>query len=557
MAWSLLNTPPMMKRAFLLMMVCLGVSSLRAERVALVMGNNRYDNLAEAQQLQSPVADAVDVAAGLKKLGYKVVSDGALTNATRERMITAIEEFTGLAKNAEAAIFYFSGHGVQMGEEQFLIPSDTPPLTAPSILTNRAVKLRESVMVALEEQQARTKIMILDCCRDNPFSAQLDRALAQVGKSMRTKSLGEITGYGPGFYLAFATSPGTTASDGNGRRNSPFTAAMLESLQTSVTSDDIDFFFRDVKSRLGQEQVSWTNHSMADRFCLAISAGGSPAVADAGAMGELERLKREVEALKRQQSQVNDSPPATMTSPSPQDTPPGALPPDLPEKGFFERPELFAQGPYADFNTYSQTQILKRAQETLKKEGFYTGITDGIRGPGTQSALHAWQQARGLRVSGRLDSTTVQKLGLTGIQQMTPPPAPTKPASNIASTIQKEEENRAGAASAGSGLGRPSTTTSQPTATSAVPVAEAVPGKPGYYYSPTSRKIIDARDLRPGSKAKDPQTGEIFRLPGSAAAPVVKAPPSPAASSPPLVEVPRQEMTDEEFFRKAEMLRKR
>ncbi len=243
-------------------------STLGAERVALVIGNNQYRELSERMQLKSPVADATDVAAALKSLGYTLVTGGAVTDASRESMTTATESFAAQAKNAEAAVFYYSGHGVQVGDDNYLLPTDTPKLTGISTLKNRAVLLRDSVMVALEEAGVKTKVIILDCCRDNPFHAQLETALAQVGKSIKTKSIGEITGYGSGFYLAFATSPGTSADDGNGQRNSPFTAAMLKTLPGS-SGKDIDFLFREVKASLGEGQVSWTNHSLQGSFVLA------------------------------------------------------------------------------------------------------------------------------------------------------------------------------------------------------------------------------------------------------------------------------------------------
>ncbi len=239
-----------------------------AGRVALVIGNNHYANLPDSRQLISPVADATDVAEALKSLGYDIVGDAALTNANKDAMITATEQFAVMAKDADAAVFYYSGHGVQVGEDNYLLPGDVPRLTGMSVLRNRSVLLRDSVLVALEEASAKTKVVILDCCRDNPFAAQLESALAQVSKSVKTKSVGEISGYGPGFYLAFATSPGFTANDGNGERNSPFTAAFLKTLPKSA-GDDIDFFFRDVKALLGTEQVSWTNHSLTQRFALA------------------------------------------------------------------------------------------------------------------------------------------------------------------------------------------------------------------------------------------------------------------------------------------------
>lgn len=247
-----------------------------APRVALVIGNNAYRDLSPSMQLTSPVNDAQDVAAALQRLGYTVVGGAAITDATREQLTAATEQFATVARGAEAAVFYFSGHGIQVGEDNYLLPSDTPKLTGLSMLKNRAVLLRDSVMVALEEAGAASKVIILDCCRDNPFSAQLETALSQVGKSVKTKSVGEISGYGPGFYLAFATSPGSTAADGNGARNSPFTAAMLKALPGGA-GKDIDFFFRDVKALLPDDQVSWTNHSIKGSFAL-VPGAAAPSV---------------------------------------------------------------------------------------------------------------------------------------------------------------------------------------------------------------------------------------------------------------------------------------
>ena len=243
-----------------------------AERVALVIGNNRYDSL--NKPLTSPVHDASDVAAELRALGYTLITGEALTDAGKDAIITATEQFASAARNAEAAVFYYSGHGVQLGEDNYLLPSDTPRLTGVSVLKNRAVLLRDSVMVALEEAQAQTKVIILDCCRDNPFATQLEAALAQIGKSVRTKSVGEITGYGPGFFLAFATSPGAQAEDGNGQRNSPFTRHMLSRLKTTSLRKDIRLFFGGVKDAVIAEQGSaaspWTNDSLGEtEFVLA------------------------------------------------------------------------------------------------------------------------------------------------------------------------------------------------------------------------------------------------------------------------------------------------
>lgn len=242
--------------------------SLAAERVALVVGINAYRELPTSMQLTSPRYDALDVAAALQAIGYTLVTGSALVDADRSTLTAATEQFAKAARDSEAAVFYFSGHGLQIGDDNYILPSDTPHLTGLSVLKNRAVQIRDSVMVALEEVNAQNKILILDCCRSNPFSAQLEAAMNQIGKNIKTTGLGEITGYGPGFYLAFATSPGQTAADGNGARNSPFTAALLKAMPGSAAKD-IDFFFRDVKALLPSDQISWTNHSIKSEFSLA------------------------------------------------------------------------------------------------------------------------------------------------------------------------------------------------------------------------------------------------------------------------------------------------
>jgi formylglycine-generating enzyme required for sulfatase activity len=238
------------------------------QRVALVVGCGKYASL-PGGQLVSPAADSADVAASLQRLGYAVVGGKELKDPSRDELTGAVERFAEAARGAEAAVFYFSGHGVQVGEDNYLLAVDTPRITGLAQLKNRALHLRDSVMVALEESGVATKVIVLDCCRDNPFSAQLESALAQVGKSIKTKSVGEITGYGPGFYLAFATSPGQTALDGNGGRNSPFTTAFLKSLEKGADKD-IDLLFRDVKKLMPRDQVSWTNSSLEKEFSLSL-----------------------------------------------------------------------------------------------------------------------------------------------------------------------------------------------------------------------------------------------------------------------------------------------
>ena len=257
-----------MRRIFLLLCAVVWGVAYGGERVALVVGCGTYSNM-PGRQLVSPSADSEDVAGALKKMGYRLIEGGAMKELSRDRLTGAVEQLTKAARGAEAAVFYFSGHGVQIGEENYLLPVDMPKITGMAQMKGRAVSLRDSVMVGLEESGVATKVVVLDCCRDNPFSAQLEAAMSSVGKGVRTKGVGEMSGYGAGFYLAFATSPGKEALDGNGKRNSPFTSAFLRSLE-SGGGKDIDLFFRDVKRLMPRDQVSWTNSSLEREFSLSL-----------------------------------------------------------------------------------------------------------------------------------------------------------------------------------------------------------------------------------------------------------------------------------------------
>lgn len=359
-----------------------------AQRAAFVIGVKDYPALPAGMQLSSPKSDALDMAERLQKIGFVVHS---VLDGSRTDILSAKTRFLEDARGAQVAVFYFSGHGFQVGDENYLIPQDMPQMSSFSVLADNAIKFRESVMAGLEEVGAGTKVIILDCCRDNPFEKQIAAALNT--KSLRTKGGGgQITGYGPGFLLAFATSPGTTALDGNGSRNSPFTAALLSHLKDK-SSMNIRELFDEVKSTvkntLGEDQVPWVNDSLNKEHVkvLAMGAAGVPP-----------------EPLS----------PASLT-PSP--TPPEDLataPPALPASGYFGIGELLALSAYSGYNDYSQRQILKKAQMALNL------TADGAAGPRTQQAILAWQQQKRLPLTGRLDQTTLGSLGLTGLPEEKP-----------------------------------------------------------------------------------------------------------------------------------------
>jgi len=105
-----------------------------------------------------------------------------------------------------------------------------------------------------------------------------------------------------------------------------------------------------------------------------------------------------------------------------------ANPADLPASGFFTLAENFAPSAYAAYNSYTQGQILNRAQDKMKSAGYYSGTSDGEAGKGTTDALVAFQRATpSLNITGRLDPATLAVLGLAGLSEMAPPTPTPRP----------------------------------------------------------------------------------------------------------------------------------
>ncbi len=423
-----------------------------ADRIALVIGNNAYTSFPEARQLSSPRADATDVADKLRAIGFTVLEP--VLDGTRDAIVKAKNDFLAQAKDAQIALFYFSGHGFQVGEENFLIPSDMPRITSYTALKDNALMLRDSLMVGLEEARAQTKVIILDCCRDNPFAAQLEKALNGGIKSLRTKSItGEISGYGPGFYLAFATSPGFTAADGNGQRNSPFTGALLTHLQDKAEENIRDLFDEvkeTVREKSGEEQVPWTNDSLSKshvKVLARIEPKPSPSAPPLAATMPSSALPNSESGIKLGSvPAVAELPPTTIpTSGSGNATLPAnaaTTPPAI-----HELDELFDGTRYEDFNRHSRIAVLRKAQEKLKSAGLYRSTVDGLSGPGTCAAICDWQSQKGLPVTGALDTETLQSLALHEEKETTPPLAkqerpavPTNSRSNPVPTFSGQTE---------------------------------------------------------------------------------------------------------------------
>ncbi|MGY8633875.1 caspase family protein [Bradyrhizobium sp. 14AA] len=206
---------------FLLTVLCLGCGSAHAEkRVALVMGNSAYKS---APRLANPVNDASLVGGMLKKAGFDLVEIKLDLNAAEMRR--ALRDFGGRTREADVAVVYYAGHGIELDGANYLIPTDANLETDSDVL-DETLPLDRALFAVEPARQLR--LVILDACRDNPFAKTMKRTMAAraIGRG-----LAKVEPTSPNTMIAFAAKAGSTASDGDSK-NSPFATALVERLPT-------------------------------------------------------------------------------------------------------------------------------------------------------------------------------------------------------------------------------------------------------------------------------------------------------------------------------------
>ena len=205
-------------RNFLIVLFCFLLPFLcysQEKKIALVIGNSNYLNGAP---LSNPENDAIDMAEQLKSCGFQVQ---IFVDLDQIEMKKAIDEFGSNLKEAKVSLFFYAGHGMQAKGRNYLIPIDAKLKTENDVEYNCVEAGR--VLGKMEDAVTRTNIIILDACRDNPFERSWSRKSTGAGLAFMNAPSGT--------FIAYSTAPGKTASDGY-YRNSPFTAGMLEHLNT-------------------------------------------------------------------------------------------------------------------------------------------------------------------------------------------------------------------------------------------------------------------------------------------------------------------------------------
>jgi tetratricopeptide (TPR) repeat protein len=203
-------------------------------RVALVIGNSAYEKV---PALDNPQKDADAVAASLRNIGFETVTLAA--NASRARLIEGLRAFADEADKSDWALVYYAGHGIEVNGINYLIPVDA------ALKTDRDVQFEaiplDQVMSSIDGAR-KLKLVVLDACRDNPFTPQMKKTAAldanasdttaggRVGTRSIGRGLGEVKVQGATL-VVYAAKHGQTALDGEGG-NSPFAVAMVQRIAT-------------------------------------------------------------------------------------------------------------------------------------------------------------------------------------------------------------------------------------------------------------------------------------------------------------------------------------
>jgi uncharacterized caspase-like protein len=284
----------------LIALVCTFTPASAEKRVALVVGNTHYQH---SPALGNPVNDANDVADVLKSLGFKVLLG---LDLDKRAFDSKVREFAGALSQADTAVFFYAGHGLQVALQNYLVPVDAT-IERERDLDFEVVRL-DLVLKHMElEREGKTSIVFLDACRDNPFRENLARSMGTRAISIG-QGLAEVQ-TGVGTFIAYSTQPGNVASDGAGR-NSPFAGALKRHIPEpgrNLNAIMIDVR-KDVLEETHGRQVPWDHSALTQDFYfdLAFATGALPKGGVSTTSGVDEAVQRRLQQLEEELKKKSD-----------------------------------------------------------------------------------------------------------------------------------------------------------------------------------------------------------------------------------------------------------
>ncbi len=452
--------------AFLIAALWLALPAQADRRVALVIGNAEY---AHTTKLKNPQADAEAMAGLLQSLGFKVVRG---INLGLDAMTDHINRFANEAGGADVALFFYAGHAFQLDGRNLLVPVDAR-IKNEFEAKRRTIEIDSILDYTMES--AKVKLVLLDGCRDNPFAEQM---ISRTRNVVLTPGLAEMKST-KGTLIAFATSPGKAALDGEGR-NSPFTRALLVHLPTPGL--ELGLALKRVRAQVVEEtreqQLPWDHNSMTGEFFMKPGqVAAAPQVAGPGATkaaggfdersldlalwnsaeksGDVDDYKAYLaryphgtfaEVARNRIDSLSRPGGHALAAASP----PGEAPP--PGVGQATGNIKTAEASKATQDALGlSSEDWRQVQRRLV--GFGTRSLDGRFGEGTRSSLKAWQAKHGYPVSGYLNRLQYEALLR---EEPSPLPAHTPTSASRSVPQQQQQQQRRSNTEAGdkSGTGQ-------------------------------------------------------------------------------------------------------
>jgi hypothetical protein len=456
----------------LIMLCALTLSAQAEKRVALVIGNSAYKNVTA---LPNPVNDANAVAALFRQAGFEVVENKQ--NLDVDDLRRAIRDFSEKVRDSDIAVVYYAGHGIEIDGSNYLVPVDAA--LARDIDVEDETLSVDRILRVLEPAR-RLRVVILDACRDNPFTRSMRRTVASrsIGRGLaRVEPVTSDT------LIAFAAKAGSTSADGDGP-NSPFTAALLKHVATPGLDLRIAFgqVRDDVLKATGNKQEPFVYGSLGGSTISLVPAApqavasapatvpppaaapapdldpnatarqdyeyfervGTKAAWDAfltlhstGPYAELARAQRDKIIAADQSLKTLDPAPGTPgdAKPSPPPTTPMVAAVSPPQTPVLAAPPAPVE----------PGDLARQLQVELKRVGCYPGDADGNWGPNSRRALDAYNHAAKAKFDPREPTPDALDAVRASKARMCAPDCPrgTEPADN--GSCQPSRERRANA----------------------------------------------------------------------------------------------------------------
>ena len=395
----------------LLLLLALTAPAAFAERQGIVIGNRDYPDSGRFPDLATTLNDAALIYQLMMQAGFKMAP--SVRDATRSDMENALISFCNGLKPGDEAVVYFAGHGVQFENKVYLMGTNAEFLIKARL--NEEAVSQETVVKMLGEREIKLAVLILDCCRADPDQSWLATENRTRGfRGWEAPALSPP----PNILVGYATSSGRLTNDALREKdaNGPLVLALQKHWSEGLEVDPLwktvarDVFTASRSTTQGEAEIQMpSKYGQTIYDFYFVSKESLAASPPATRMNQAE-------------SQPAPAPPAVLDQPPAPVSPPVTTITTLsmPSLKSIERLEhLFSASPYSDYDVRQKSEILKLVQKQLSE------AADGVPGEKTQSSLSSWQRLHSLQATTRLDTETLNRMGLGGISRVVyPAPRP-------------------------------------------------------------------------------------------------------------------------------------